>query len=188
MKVLDLFFIVIFISVSTVLFSQTTDKCDDKRDGNYYKTIKINGRTWFSENLNYTSTAGSWCYEGSSKECDKHGRLYCFEGSLSACPQGWRLPTKDDFESMLVQVGGNKSPGVFNALNNNGSIGFNVQFAGYRTAEGLYMGKGNKSGYWLDVPVKRKKVTVAYFDKSKGSFEYIKVKPADRAFSVRCVK
>ncbi|HNQ68000.1 MAG TPA: FISUMP domain-containing protein [Bacteroidales bacterium] len=180
--------IIIITSNASFLFSQTVGRYDDNRDGNDYKTVFINGKTWFSQNLNYASTSGSWCYEGSSKECDKNGRLYCFEGSKNACPAGWRLPTMADFESLVESAGGKKSPGTFNALNTNGSTGFNVQYAGYRTADGLFLKKGNEAGYWINVPVKKKKVTVAYFNKSKGTIEYIKIKPADRAYSVRCVK
>lgn len=183
------FLTILIISFSFLnLFSQSTDRYEDKRDGNDYKTVAIGGKTWFTQNLNYTATAGSWCYEGSVKECDKNGRLYSFEGAKTACPSGWRLPTLSDFESLIEFSGGIKSPGTFNILTSSGNTGFNVQFAGYRTDLGLFVGKGNESGYWINVPVKKKKVLVAYFNKSKATVEFAKVKPSERAFSIRCVK
>ena len=180
--------IFVFTSTASFLFSQTSTRYDDTRDGNDYKTVAIGGKTWFSQNLNYSSTSGSWCYEGSSKECDKNGRLYCFEGAKTACPSGWRLPSREDFESLIEFSGGLKNSGTFNVLNSSGSTGFNVQYAGYRNNLGLFVGKGNESGYWMNVPVKKKKVTVAYFSKSEGTIKFVKIKPSERAFSVRCVK
>ena len=35
----------------------------------------------------------------------KCGYLYTWEGAKRACPPGWRLPSKEDFEELLDYVG-----------------------------------------------------------------------------------
>jgi len=54
-----------------------------------------------AENLNF-ETAGSFCPEGDSRNCPRLGRLYTWAEARSVCPEGWRLPTKEDFESLVA--------------------------------------------------------------------------------------
>lgn len=54
-----------------------------------------------AENLNF-ETAGSFCPEGDSRNCKRLGRLYSWAEARSVCPDGWRLPTKEDFESLVA--------------------------------------------------------------------------------------
>ena len=35
----------------------------DPRDGQVYRTIKVEGREWFAQNVNYNVEGHSWCYE-----------------------------------------------------------------------------------------------------------------------------
>lgn len=58
-----------------------------------------------AENLNF-ETAGSFCPEGDSRNCKRLGRLYSWAEAKSVCPDGWRLPTKKDFESLVAATSG----------------------------------------------------------------------------------
>jgi uncharacterized protein (TIGR02145 family) len=84
----------------------------DPRDGNVYKTTTIGGQVWMAENLNYFDIEGAassikndWCYWDKPENCESAGRLYTWNVAQRICPEGWRLPTKSDWESLLQEVG-----------------------------------------------------------------------------------
>ncbi len=83
---------------------QKAQTMKDSRDGRTYKTVKIGKQTWMAENLNY-KTQSSFCY-GDSSSCEKYGQLYDWRSLLNACPAGWRLPRKADWETLINAVGG----------------------------------------------------------------------------------
>ena len=58
-----------------------------------------------AENLNF-ETAMSVCPENASRNCKRLGRLYSWVEAKSVCPEGWRLPTKADFESLIAAAVG----------------------------------------------------------------------------------
>lgn len=84
----------------------------DPRDGNVYKTTTIGAQVWMAENLNYFDIEGAassikndWCYWDKPENCESAGRLYTWKVAQRICPEGWRLPTKADWESLLQEVG-----------------------------------------------------------------------------------
>lgn len=86
----------------------------DKRDNQYYKTIEIDGVTWFAENLNY-EVDSSICHEFNPKHCDFYGRMYTQKMALNGadsvpsgkvqgiCPEGTHLPTHEEFSNLLTK-------------------------------------------------------------------------------------
>jgi len=99
----------------------------DKRDGKIYRFVKIGEQTWMAENLNYAlkreeackpiehlrnaySCEYYHCYgqlsksDKEEKECLIYGRYYSSHNS-SICPEGWHLPSKEEWQTLLNFVG-----------------------------------------------------------------------------------
>ena len=84
----------------------------DPRDGNVYKTTTIGGQVWMAENLNYFNIEGTassikndWCYWDKPENCESAGRLYTWKVAQRICPEGWHLPTNEDWTALLTAVG-----------------------------------------------------------------------------------
>ncbi len=88
----------------TVGFKGEKLEMTDERDGQKYKYVPIGGHYWMAENLNYKSDS-STCYMDSAKYCDTYGRYYPFSEIESVCPKGWRIPVKQDFDTLMLHAG-----------------------------------------------------------------------------------
>jgi uncharacterized protein (TIGR02145 family) len=93
----------------------------DARDDQLYKFTEINGLEWMAENYNYALEPGikSWYYghaarsvihDGYALESEedrkRYGRLYNLVAADELAPEGWRLPSSGEFESMINSLGG----------------------------------------------------------------------------------
>ena len=79
------------------------DSIVDQRDGQSYGTVLIGNQCWFKENLNYES-GNSWCYDNNPVNCDNYGRLYDWETALIVCPNGWHLPSDEEWKMLEGEV------------------------------------------------------------------------------------
>ena len=124
-------------SVSSSSSEPAEGSFTDPRDGKTYRTVKIGDQVWMAENLNI-ETDSSYCYNDSTKYCSKYGRLYSWAVANSVCPEGWHLPTIDEFETLFATVGGDSVAGAklksTSGWNSNGNgtddFGFTVLPAG----------------------------------------------------------
>ena len=89
------------------------DSFIDKRDGEIYRTVKIGDQLWFAENLRY-KCEGALSYggnldEGSDPLVKCFGLLYHWGCAAAAVPEGWHLPSIDEWRELIAIVGGSLS-------------------------------------------------------------------------------
>lgn len=110
------------------------------------ETIEIGDQVWMKHNLK-KDVLGSICYNKDSINCERYGRLYMWQAALDACPDGFRLPTDEDWSILTNYVGGEENAGK--KLKKGGDTGFDALYAGnYQPEVKLFSFKGEKAYYW----------------------------------------
>lgn len=181
-------------AVSNVEYGTLTDS----RDGKSYKTVVIGGKTWMAENLNF-ATDSSFCYDDIPANCTKYGRLYQEFDAEEACPEGWALPTENDFWDLT-----NAAKDEFG--DNNGSLravdewentifgdnvtatnasGFSALPAGYRAKTGECDGEGTKAYFW---GVSNNTLTYPWILSNQYDLDRDSGRKGYFAYSIRCVR
>ncbi|MDJ0674255.1 MAG: FISUMP domain-containing protein [Calothrix sp. MO_167.B42] len=91
------------IDVGEVTICADNSQLLDPRDGEKYLVIEINGQIWTAENIRFDTDDGiSNAYDIEYDEVpDHYGRLYNYYSAQEACPDGWHLPSKDEFEDLV---------------------------------------------------------------------------------------
>jgi len=142
--------IVWLLSLSILSFSQEKGTFKDPRDGKEYKTVTIGAQTWMAENLAFKPDSGNyWAYDNKPKNLEKFGYLYDWSTAKFIAPEGWRLPTKEDWEILYKSLGGD-GKAVYVAVNKGGSSGFEVLFGGIQADKSRELGE--TAGFWSDTP------------------------------------
>jgi uncharacterized protein (TIGR02145 family) len=148
------------------------DSFIDSRDGKTYRTVEIfedtartvkiedtaksnkkQRQTWMAENLNYKTSSNSWCYEDDSANCEKYGRLYTWDEAIKACPAGWKLPTSEDWDTLITAAGGLLAAGAKLKAGSPGwdgtdSLSFSALPGGYRATDGAFYRLGEIGRWW----------------------------------------
>ncbi len=140
-------------------FGYTEGTFTDSRDGKQYETITFKvelkagimvERTWFAENVNY-EVPGSYCYDDEPAYCDKFGRLYNYKAAKEACPEGWHVPTIEEWNTLFKLFGGMHNAGEH--LTPDGDSHMNMLYGGF--AEPGHKFKDiTISGNWWDSELK----------------------------------
>ncbi len=151
-------------------------------DGNKYKTVKIGTQVWMVENLKTTkyndssvipcvadSTEWSnlnspgYCWYNNDETSFKniYGALYNWHtvNTKKLCPTGWRIPTKDEWDTLInylggVDVAGGKMKEVglshWDSPNTEATniSGFTALPGGYRISESTCYGIGQRCYLW----------------------------------------
>lgn len=203
----------------------------DTRDNRTYKTVKIGNQTWMAENLNYAQDTlnESWCYDNNPTNCQKKGRMYSWMGAINRtaeecgyqkacsltypvqgiCPEGWHIPSKEEFEELIETVGGYAIAGArLKSKENwdpawNGCVGtddyqFSAVSGGWYRPYSEHFGEGNYyASIWSSTELEDKyrdkeedrhiMVYTFRFFNDKDSV-YIGTSNRDYGLSVRCLK
>lgn len=231
-KILLSFSYVFFLMTVMLAVSACSDSFTDERDGQSYDIVQIGDQIWLAENLNFSgivdvdavsngaanpnvdeanpnvsATLATFCPDGDNRNCKKYGRLYTWEAAQKSCPEGWRLPSKDDFEKLLKFVGGQKSEpqmtssevwtaagaalkstsGWFKKGNGTDAVHFNALPAGYKGDK--FDGIGGYAYFWASTTDADEPAFAHYlFLDFSSPVAEIKSFDKNSARSVRCIK
>jgi uncharacterized protein (TIGR02145 family) len=151
---------------------------EKKNDINLYKTVQIGSQLWMAENLNY-KTGKSWCFENDDYNCEKYGRLYDWNTAAKACPGGWHLPTRREWnglstitEEFSVMLGGSLS----------NEFGHSAPIKEYK-----FLDK-ERTGNWWGITEYGNKDAYSWNIKSNEKEFDEKIKNKSLGYSVRCVQ
>ncbi len=168
------FFVFLFVFAFSACSDSTSESAEgasdvlvDSRDLQIYKTIEIGGRVWMAENLNYQ---------------EKQGQLYLWNEAMESCPEGWALPSKADFDSLIASVGG-----FANAADSLISRGFISSIQGGYYYMGYYSFFDQYAYFWTCDEVRKNNARSVMFEKGRSSVSYDETF-VEFGLSVRCVK
>ena len=183
----------------------------DIRNGKTYKTIKIGNQTWMAENLDVDTfrngdpipnikTNEAWFNSGINSQpacCNydndlenrrKYGKLYNWYAVIDPrglAPKGYRLPSKNDFDELLLNFGGEGNK-AFHALVEDNNIGFYALFGGWCNEGGYFECIELGGRYWSS----SEEGIGSYRMVVGRTFKDIKLNNTQRqmGFSVRCLQ
>ena len=136
--------IMVMMFMFVVLISWGQGKLTDNRDGNVYKTITVQGLTWMAENLRYKANSGAYYFDDNPVNYQKYGMLYEWKTAVNICPDGWRLPTGAEFQTL---VNYNEQQGSWKKKASDPNS-FGIELGGMRDYEGTYTELEEGAYFW----------------------------------------
>ena len=183
--------------------------------------VRINGQVWMQENLNVDkfrngdpikeaktqeewvlaaeSEQPAWCYfKNDPNNEEKYGKLYnwhAISDPRGLAPEGWRLPTLEEFEVLISRLGGKKEAdkslrslhGWVDGNNGSNSSGFNGKPGGFRSSDGYFYSLNSIATWWTAT---QNDTYNAYHLKITSSIFNANLTSENKAAgsSVRCIK
>jgi uncharacterized protein (TIGR02145 family) len=138
---------ILLILVVSILFLNISaqNKFTDPRDGNVYRTITIENRTWMAENLKFKAEGGgAFYFDNNPNNEAAYGVLYDWKMATKACPDGWHLPSGAEFRSLINNFERDDAWGKTKS----GPVSFEIQLAGMQDYEGTYTEMDESGYYW----------------------------------------
>ena len=195
---LTMIFVVLLLQACSAKVATRNDNIQLRdEDGNTFRVRAMrDGRPWLTQNLTI-NMPGSYCYNDSSRNCSKYGRLYIWESAKKGCEmlgKGWRLPTNDDWELMIKHYGGVRTDTgqdgkeAYKRLIAGGDSGFNILFAGTRDPSGEYRRAEAHGFFWTASEYDSAHAWFYNFGKGGQFVNRHNDGEKSRAISVRCIK
>lgn len=190
--------------------AKTLDGCMTDIEGHIYYTVNLGNQEWMLRNLE-TSTFSNgdrigttrintqnieqeenpeyqWAFMDDERYAEHlydHGRLYTWytvTDSRKICPEGWHLPTNDEWNELITYLGDNAVTLRFKYI-------FLVQLVGYRDYTGQFQYGSNYGTYWWSATAGSTGNGYAAYCRP-SDIERLSLTERDKkiGFSVRCVK
>jgi uncharacterized protein (TIGR02145 family) len=137
---------ILFAALLIIVFTAASGqgKFTDKRDGNVYRTVTINGVTWMAENLRYLPKQGAVYYDNDANNARTYGILYEWKAAVTACPSGWHLPSGTEFRNLSDHFQHHESwikPST-------DTLSIEIQLGGMQDHEGTFSEIDESGYYW----------------------------------------
>jgi len=149
-------------------------------EGKTYNTVQIGYQCWMKENLNLGTFIEShipqtdnhevqkYCYENIEANCEIYGGIYIWNemmeytnnpGVSDICPDGWHVPTSDEWDELAEILGGYEMAGqkmksctdewnTSSGIINTNESGFNALPGGKWDHNDHFLSKGNSAHWW----------------------------------------
>jgi len=206
--------------------------CGDSLEyhGHSYSTVEIGDKCWFAENLrtdhyrdeseiqNLIPGAGEWSedeegayvyYQNQEENAEEYGALYNFyavENDAGLCPQGWSVPTNEEWAEMekwvCEDLGNSRCEEEFDVEEDSGwrgndeadhlkkdaenTYGLSITLGGFRNANGPFSLKDEDGFYWTST-ADNDLASARIFAQDNEAIRRIET-ARETGASVRCVK
>jgi uncharacterized protein (TIGR02145 family) len=163
----------------------------------YYGIVLIGDQWWFSRNLslidqNRDNPVYRKYYDQFYNNFDTtgfrdYGMFYFYNRLPIVCPQGWRVPSRNDWEKLFANYPADR---LYEALMPGGESDFGASLGGngIDVSKG-WNGRGSRGDYWTTSPMPEPSGTsiwIITFDQATGSV--LKGYQEKLLYSVRCMK
>ena len=168
----------------------------DQRDQHRYKVVKIGEQVWMAENWGYKTNSSCWAYNNNENNVAIYGYLYDWKTAKSICPNGWYLPSDQEWKQLENYLGGQmeaqiklKSRTGWEENNGTNESNFNALPGGYRYPSGGYNYKEYGGHWWTSTTSPEKENAIRrHLTKYKITDTYDTKDEYGFGFSIRCLK
>ncbi len=186
----------------------------DARDGKSYQYVTLGGLDWFSQNLAYQGTGIP--FKASKAAAPLFGSMYTWNEAVTenVCPEGWRVPSNEDWESLAAAMNSGKALPFFDNWAGLGmkasadayinesrmwpyspdnthtnTYGWNGLPLGYTYGNGIeYVGMNNYGFWWSSSEKDAGNGFYRYIWYDRGDFPMSYTGKSDMRINVRCVR
>lgn len=156
----------------------------DNRDNHSYPLQTVGGKLWMAQDLNYETNA-SMCFDNKPENCDTYGRLYTYIKASVVCPEGWRLPNREEAQAAINDE---SFPWSYSGRCKDGDCNFTEEMGFHWTSATGESGDKNYDQYKSDanaaVIIVEKEPDYAGSNDQK----FFQMDSKSKYFSVRCVQ
>lgn len=199
--------------------------------GKTYNTIQVMNQCWLKENLDIgtmilndeepadNQLIEKYCMENEPDSCDVYGGFYQWgemmqyttQNNQGICPDGWHIPSDEEFKIMEGAVDSQYGIGSYEWDNNfyrgldagtmlkssslwhndgNGSDAFGVNIipAGYKGTDGFFYNQYRDAFFWTATESDPGYAWYRYFSYSRDNIMRNDNNETQRGYSVRCIK
>lgn len=177
-------------------------------DGNEYASVNIGTQIWLASNLQTTHYSGGYAINGhfaynhDIENAKSYGYLYnqqtaVFNLPQGGCPDGWHVPGKTEWETLINFLGGNTVAG--NHLKEAGNIHWANDNLGDNSSNFTAIGAGDlrngdlegiheKTRFWTSTPIDELNTWSVLLQKNTSSVSFETSAHTEDALSIRCIK